>query len=69
MAQYIERYSDGDKEGMFILASDCLEHGQLITFIELADLKEEIDRLYSDEQSRILNAELMGDYVCDGCTI
>lgn len=71
--QYIDKYSGPDvmkgDDTYFIFKTDCLEQGQLINFAELSDLKEEIDRLFSDEQSRILQASLMGDYVCDGCTI
>ncbi|BCG45062.1 hypothetical protein PQC46_gp019 [Escherichia phage O18-011] len=37
--------------------------------MELAKLKEEIDQLYSDEQSRLLSLSLLGDLTCDGCTI
>lgn len=70
--EYIDKYSSEDStdaEVLFILKTDCLEHGQLINFIELSKLKEEIDQLYSDEQSRLLSLSLLGDLTCDGCTI
>ncbi|AFC22041.1 hypothetical protein GAP52_048 [Cronobacter phage vB_CsaP_GAP52] len=71
--QYVDKYSGDDvmkgDEALFIFKTDCLDQGQLINFTELANLKEEIDRLYGDEQSRILNESLLGDYTCDGCTI
>ena len=70
--EYIDKYSSEDStnaEVLFILKTDCLEHCQLINFMELAKLKEEIDQLYSDEQSRLLSLSLLGDLTCDGCTI
>lgn len=70
--EYIDKYTDEDStevEALFVFKTDCLEHGQLINFTELAKLKEEIDQLYSDEQSRLLSLSLMGDLTCDGCTI
>lgn len=70
--EYIDKYSSEDSKDadvLFILKTDCLEHGQLINFMELAKLKEEIDQLYSDEQSRLLSLSLLGDLTCDGCTI
>ncbi len=60
---------DGEGESMFQFTTDALDYGQLINFVELAKLKEEIDALYSDEQSRLLSLSLMGDLTCDGCTI
>lgn len=42
---------------------------ELLTFIDLMALKEEVDKLVSDEQSRLLQESLSGDYICDGCTI
>lgn len=54
---------------LFLVVSTALEHGQALNFVELSELKEEVDRLFSDEQSRILQEELMGSYVCDGCMI
>ena len=41
----------------------------LLTFVDLMALKEEVDKLVSDEQSRLLQESLSGDYICDGCTI
>ena len=42
---------------------------ELLTFVDLMALKEEVDKLVSDEQSRLLQESLSGDYLCDGCTI
>ena len=42
---------------------------ELLTFVDLIALKEEVDKLVSDEQSRLLQESLSGDYLCDGCTI
>ncbi|UEN68424.1 hypothetical protein [Escherichia phage MLP3] len=42
---------------------------ELLTFVDLMALKEEVDKLVSDEQSRLLQESLSGDYICDGCTI
>lgn len=69
--EYIDKYDEGfnEVEALFVFKTDCLEHGQLINFTELAKLKEEIDQLYSDEQSRLLSCHFMGDLTCDGCTI
>ena len=70
--EYIDKYSSEDStdaEVLFVLKTDCLEQGQLINFMELAKLKEEIDQLYSDEQSRLLSLSLLGDLTCDGCLI
>lgn len=40
-----------------------------LTFIELSELSEQIRGVVSDEESRILQEELSGSLVCDGCTI
>lgn len=70
MTQLIERYSRPDVEGIFIFTSDFeYTPGDVLNFVKLSELKEQIDALHSEESSRILQAELMGDYVCDGCTI
>lgn len=58
-----------DATGLFQFITDATDYGQLINFVELAKLKEEIDALYADEQSRLLQESLSGDYICDGCTI
>lgn len=42
---------------------------ELLTFVDLMALKEEVDKLVSDEQSRLLQESISGDYICDGCTI
>lgn len=68
--QYIDKYTSANQsEQLYVMKSDALDFGQLINFVDLSNLKEEIDRLFSDEQSRLLALELSGDYVCDGCTI
>lgn len=68
--EYIDKYSEDENgDALYILQTDALDQGQFINFVELAALKETVDRLFSDEQSRILQKDLMGDYVCDGCTI
>lgn len=58
-----------DATGLFQFITDATDYRQLINFVELAKLKEEIDALYADEQSRLLQESLSGDYICDGCTI
>lgn len=65
----INRYNNANQEGLFVVATGLLEEGQIINFVELAALKETVDMLFSDEQSRMLMAELSGDYACDGCMI
>lgn len=55
---------DDDK---FILVSGSME--VIMDFVKLSELKEQVDQMYSDEQSRILMESLTGDYTCDGCTI
>lgn len=70
MTTLIERYSEPHKEGIFIFTSDFeYTPGDVIDFIKLSELKEQIDALHSDESSRILQASLLGDLTCDGCTI
>lgn len=67
---YIEKYTDkGVDSPLFVFLTDATDQGQLMTFLELCALKEQIDALYTEEQSRILQAELLGEYTCDGCTI
>lgn len=42
----------------------------LLTFVELMALKEEVDKLVSDEQSRLLSLSLLGGLDdCYGCKI
>lgn len=38
-----------DATGLFQFITDATDYGQLINFVELAKLKEEIDALYADE--------------------
>lgn len=40
-----------------------------ITFPELDAIKDQVNEFVSDETSRMLNEDLMGDFTCDGCTI
>lgn len=40
-----------------------------LTFIELSEVSEQLRAAVSDEESRILQEELAGSLVCDGCTI
>ncbi|WWV91959.1 hypothetical protein [Escherichia phage PJNS034] len=40
-----------------------------LTFVELSEISEQIREVVSDEESRLLQAELSGSLVCDGCTI
>lgn len=65
---YISRYSQPDQEGLFIVGVD-LSLGETLNFVDLANLKEQVDTLFSEEQSRLLANDLAGDYLCDGCTI
>lgn len=67
---YISRYSKADQEGLFVLGEDIsLGEGEILNFLELAELKEQVDNLFSEEQSRLITAELAGDLTCDGCMI
>lgn len=68
MTTYITRYSKKDEEGLFVMKEDLIA-GELLDFVQLANLKEQIDTLFSEEQSRLITLELAGDLVCDGCTI
>lgn len=65
---YISRQSQPDQEGIFTVEDD-LSYATTLTFVELATLKEQVDALFSEEQSRLLAKDLAGDYLCDGCTI
>ena len=65
---YISRYSQPDQEGLFVVGID-LGLGEILSFVDLANLKEQVDALFSEEQSRLLAKDLAGDYLCDGCTI
>lgn len=57
------------KDNEYILNSSILDNGNIIDFITLSELKELVDSLYSEEQNRLLQESLSGDYVCDGCLI
>lgn len=53
----------------YLITSVDLSYGYEIDFITLSELKEEVDFLFQEEQSRLLQESLSGDFVCDGCTI
>nr|DAE36468.1 MAG TPA: hypothetical protein [Caudoviricetes sp.] len=57
------------KDNEYLLNSSILDNGNTIDFITLSELKELVDSLYSEEQNRLLQESLSGDYVCDGCLI
>ena len=57
------------KDNEYLLNSSVLDNGNTIDFITLSELKELVDSLYSEEQNRLLQESLSGDYVCDGCLI
>lgn len=40
-----------------------------LTFPEVVDAFETLRDVVTEEESRILQEELNGDFVCDGCTI
>lgn len=65
---YISRYSTLDQEGLFVIGSALL-FGEILSFVELANLKEQVDEMFAEEQSRLIAADLAGDYLCDGCLI
>lgn len=65
---YITRYSEDNKDGLFVVDLD-LHAGEILNFLELANLKEQVDDLFSEEQSRLIALELAGDLTCDGCMI
>lgn len=51
------------------IETDTLEAGGYIDFDQLLELQKVVNQLVSDEQSRLLQESLSGDFVCDGCTI
>lgn len=51
------------------IETDMLESGEFIDFDQLLELQKVVNQLVSDEQSRLLQESLSGDYVCDGCLI
>lgn len=57
------------KDNEYLLNSSILDNGNTIDFITLSELKELVDSLYSEEQNRLLQESLSGDYVCDGCML
>lgn len=57
------------KDNEYLLNSSILDNGNTIDFIILSELKELVDSLYSEEQNRLLQESLSGDYVCEGCLI
>lgn len=57
------------KDNEYLLNSSILDNGNTIDFITLSELKELVDSLYSEEQNRLLQESLSGDYSCEGCLI
>lgn len=53
----------------YLVTTDTLGDGAYITFEHIVALKEVVDQIVSDENSRLLSMSLMGDLTCDGCTI
>ena len=51
------------------IETNVLEEGQYIDFDQLLELQKVVNQLVSDEQSRLLQESLSGDFVCDGCMI
>lgn len=49
--------------------TDKLDEGMMIDFDDLLELQKVVNQLVSDEQSRLLQESLSGDFVCDGCMI
>ena len=49
--------------------TDKLDGGMMIDFDDLLELQKVVNQLVSDEQSRLLQESLSGDFICDGCTI
>lgn len=57
------------KDGEWSVVSTALEHGQTLTFDDMISLKEAVDEIVARENSRLLSESLMGDIICDTCTI
>ena len=51
------------------IETNALEEGGYVDFDQLLELQGVVNQLVSDEQSRLLQESLSGDFVCDGCTI
>lgn len=49
--------------------TDKLDEGMMIDFDDLLELQKVVNQLVSDEQSRLLQESLSGDFICDGCMI
>ena len=49
--------------------TDKLDEGMMIDFDDLLELQKVVNQLVSDEQSRLLQESLSGDFICDGCAI
>ena len=49
--------------------TDKLDEGMMIDFDDLLELQKVVNQLVSDEQSRLLQESLSGDFECLGCTI
>lgn len=49
--------------------TNTLEKGKYVDFDQMLELQKVVNQLVSDEQSRLLQESLSGDFVCDGCLI
>ena len=49
--------------------TNTLEKGKYVDFDQMLELQKVVNHLVSDEQSRLLQESLSGDFTCDGCTI
>lgn len=56
-------------EPTWCVETDFLSEESLLSFDQLLELQKVVNQLVSDEQSRLLQESLSGDFVCDGCTI
>ena len=61
--------SENMPSSLWGIETNVLEEGQYIDFDQLLELQKVVNQLVSDEQSRLLQESLSGDFVCDGCTI
>lgn len=49
--------------------TNTLEKGKYVDFDQMLELQKVVNQLVSDEQSRLLQESLSGDFECLGCTI
>lgn len=61
--------SNKSTEPTWRVESDFLSEESLLSFDQLLELQKIVNQLVSDEQSRLLQESLSGDFVCDGCMI